>query len=69
MARVKLQLRACPRCGGDLFPERDMDEWELVCLQCGRRATAVPGAFTPRARLPREEAAEVPPVEKVRPAA
>jgi hypothetical protein len=32
----RLLLRACPRCHGDLFPDREDDEF-LACLQCGRR--------------------------------
>lgn len=36
--KPNLLMRACPRCGGDLY--RDMLESgvEFVCLQCGRRA-------------------------------
>jgi len=25
---------ACPRCHGDMFLEREHDEWYLQCLQC-----------------------------------
>ncbi len=28
--------KACPRCGGDLFLERDDGPALLSCLQCGR---------------------------------
>jgi hypothetical protein len=31
----KILLRACPRCQGDLFP--DKYEEDFACLQCGRR--------------------------------
>jgi uncharacterized protein (DUF983 family) len=32
---TKIMLRACPRCHGDLFP--DKYEEDMACLQCGRR--------------------------------
>ncbi len=35
----KIQLKSCPRCHGDRFPEQDGQSWELVCLQCGYRQT------------------------------
>lgn len=28
-------LKACPRCKGDLFTERDFRETYISCLQCG----------------------------------
>ena len=28
------KLRRCPRCGGNMFLERDMDSLYEVCLQC-----------------------------------
>ncbi len=39
-----LRLRACPRCHGDLILDedeynRETDEDEYYCLQCGRRIT------------------------------
>ena len=27
----------CPRCGGDIFIDRDMDGWYEECLQCSYR--------------------------------
>ena len=30
-------LKSCPRCGGDLFMDRDTDGWFEECLQCGHR--------------------------------
>jgi len=27
----------CPRCGGDIFVDRDMDGWYEECLQCSYR--------------------------------
>ena len=31
------KLKACTRCGGDLFVDRDMDGWFEQCLQCSFR--------------------------------
>ena len=28
-------MRSCPRCGGDLFTDRDVYGEYLQCLQCG----------------------------------
>jgi hypothetical protein len=33
-------LKACPRCQGDLFPERDRRSRFLACLQCGHTLTS-----------------------------
>ena len=30
-------LKGCPRCGGDLFVEKDASDADEVCLQCGYR--------------------------------
>ncbi len=30
----KWKLKSCPRCGGDMFIERDLDFWYEQCLQC-----------------------------------
>jgi uncharacterized protein (DUF983 family) len=35
LRNARIMLRACPRCGGDLFP--DEFEEDFACLQCGRR--------------------------------
>ena len=29
------KLKACPRCGGDVFIDRRPDIWYEQCLQCG----------------------------------
>ena len=29
------RFKACPRCGGDNFVDRDHDGWYEQCLQCG----------------------------------
>lgn len=34
-------LKACPRCRGDLFTERDHREHYIICLQCGHTLTAM----------------------------
>jgi len=31
-----LWLKCCPRCGGDLYLERDVYGAYVACLQCGR---------------------------------
>lgn len=33
-------LKACPRCRGDLFTERDLREYYVTCLQCGHVLSA-----------------------------
>lgn len=34
---VTWKLRKCPRCGGDIFIDRDLDGWHEQCLQCAYR--------------------------------
>jgi len=29
------ELKKCPRCGGDMFTDRDIYGWYEKCLQCG----------------------------------
>jgi hypothetical protein len=36
--KPNLLMRACPRCGGDLYRDLLEMDIEYVCLQCGRRA-------------------------------
>ncbi len=31
------KLKACTRCGGDLFMDKDIDCWFEQCLQCSYR--------------------------------
>lgn len=31
---VMCKLKACPRCGGDIFIDRELDVWYEQCLQC-----------------------------------
>lgn len=28
-------FKACPRCGGDVYPEKDLFDTNYKCLQCG----------------------------------
>ncbi len=28
------KLKSCPKCGGDLYIDRDIDGWFSQCLQC-----------------------------------
>jgi len=37
---VMWTFKSCPRCGGDLFAERDQYGWYQQCLQCSFK---VPG--------------------------
>jgi ribosomal protein S27AE len=32
---VVWRLRSCPKCGGDIFVDRDVNGWYEQCLQCG----------------------------------
>lgn len=32
-----MELKGCPKCGGDMFPEEDLDGIDYVCLQCSYR--------------------------------
>lgn len=34
---LKWKLRACAKCGGDMYIDRDMDGWFEQCLQCSHR--------------------------------
>ncbi len=31
---VMWKVRGCPRCGGDIFVDRDLNGWYEQCLQC-----------------------------------
>ncbi len=35
MVKNELSLKACPRCGGDLYISRDMYGEYQGCIQCG----------------------------------
>ncbi len=37
----KMWLKACPRCGGDLYEERDVYGKFIACLQCAYYLTEV----------------------------
>ncbi len=45
-----LQLKSCPRCGGDILREELLGEADLACLQCGYRAPARPQPRVPAGR-------------------
>jgi len=32
---VSCKLKGCPRCGGDIFIDRDQYGWYEYCIQCG----------------------------------
>ncbi len=34
---LKWRLKACARCNGDVYIDRDMDGWFEQCLQCSYR--------------------------------
>jgi len=39
---MKVILKGCPRCNGDLVPDRwDLDGQDMVCVQCGYEAPLV----------------------------
>jgi ribosomal protein S27AE len=33
----KWKVNSCPRCGGSLFVDRDMDGWYEQCINCSYR--------------------------------
>lgn len=33
-------IKGCPRCGGDLYEERYLNDHEVRCLQCGHHLDA-----------------------------
>jgi len=39
---VRWRLKSCPRCGGDLLIDRDLDHWYEQCLQCSFRKELKP---------------------------
>ena len=36
------KTKSCPRCGGDIFIDKDMDGWYGQCIQCGYRSELKP---------------------------
>ena len=34
---LRWRLKACPRCQGDVFMDKDVDGWFEQCLQCSYR--------------------------------
>jgi ribosomal protein S27AE len=52
MLTLKMRLKGCPRCGGDLMPDRsDPAANTYACLQCGRDFSAAAIAMSPTQRL------------------
>ena len=39
---VNWRMKSCPRCGGDMFLEKDLDFWYTQCLQCSYRVELKP---------------------------
>jgi hypothetical protein len=37
MVMTQWRLKACSKCHGDVFVDRDLDGWYEQCLQCGYR--------------------------------
>jgi len=31
------KFKGCPRCGGDVFLDKDLESWYEQCLQCSYR--------------------------------
>lgn len=62
-----LWLKSCPKCGGDLFSDRDVMGYYRQCLQCGytfyeqRRREEGRALHTPASvDIPREENDQAP---------
>lgn len=53
---MRILLKACRRCGGDLFPSTDGDNMTFSCLQCGRSLGLLRGAQ--KATLPTQRREE-----------
>ena len=39
---TKWKLKSCPRCGGDMLIDKDMDFWYEQCLQCSYKVELQP---------------------------
>lgn len=39
---TRWKLKSCPRCGGDMLIDKDMDFWYEQCLQCSYRVELQP---------------------------
>ena len=39
---TRWRLKSCPRCGGDLLVDKDLDNWYEQCLQCAWRKELAP---------------------------
>ncbi len=39
---TKWKLKSCPRCGGDMLIDKDLNFWYEQCLQCSYRVELQP---------------------------
>ena len=35
---TRWRIKGCPRCGGDVFIDKDLNGWYEQCLQCSYRS-------------------------------
>lgn len=54
---VMWRLKGCPKCGGDVFIDHDMNGWYEQCLQCGYLHDL--GAMLEVKELPQEKKREL----------
>ena len=47
------KLKACPRCGGDIFPDWEQHVWFEHCLQCGY-SRVLPGIVEVREKVSKD---------------
>ena len=58
MARI-WRLKSCPKCGGDMFLNRDLDNiWYELCLQCSYSYEVNNSFESEEQRVPVEAVAE-----------
>ena len=46
-------LKCCPRCGGDLYDDRDQYGYYIACVQCGHYLTEAEEVLLKHAARPR----------------
>ena len=51
---VMWKFKSCPRCGGDIFVDRDLDGWREQCLQCGYLGAVLSADEVPKHNHERE---------------
>lgn len=52
--------KACPKCGGDVYQERQLSDREVRCLQCGHTLNAHEVAVAEARRLRQPPAPAIP---------